>query len=129
MRIYADYEYYADTYKGTVIPEEAFPEAIREASAFIREITHDRIDEVTDDVRDAACSVAEVRYLESEAQSQGNDSWEVKSENTDGYSVSYVTEGKDGETREETVRRKMYLAARKYLIHTGLLYAGWYDDN
>lgn len=129
MRIYADYEYYADTYKGTVIPEEAFPEAIRKASAFIREITHDRIDEVTDDVRDAACSVAEVRYLESEAQSHGNDNREVKSENTDGYSVSYVTEGRDGETREETVRRKMHLTARKYLIHTGLLYAGWYDDN
>ncbi|MBS6195478.1 MAG: hypothetical protein KH828_07860 [Clostridiales bacterium] len=129
MQLYVGYQYYAETYNGTMIPEEFFPKAAREASAFIREITHDMIVEVTDDIRDAACGVAEVYYSEDNNQGEGNDHREVKSENTDGYSISYVTEGKDGESREETVRRKMYLAARKYLIHTGLLYAGWYDGD
>lgn len=95
-----------------------------EASLYLREITHDHIAEITDDVRNATCAVAEVYFCDCVKLERGGR--EVKSETTDGYSISYVTEGKDGESRESVLHRKMYLAARKHLIHTGLLNLGWY---
>lgn len=123
---YVDFSYYVEQYRGNKITdEEMFLGASREASLYLREITHDRITEITDDVKNATCAVAEVYFCDCvKLDSMGGR--EVKSENTDGYSISYVTEGKDGESRESVLHRKMYLAARKHLIHTGLLNLGWY---
>lgn len=45
----------------------------------------------------------------------------VKSENSDGYSVTYVTEQTDGQTAEELLRKKAYEAAYMYLLPTGWL--------
>ena len=45
----------------------------------------------------------------------------VRSENNDGYSVSYVVEQTDGQTAEEAVRRKAYDAVYMYLLPTGWL--------
>lgn len=54
MLQYADYRYYAESYHGTTITEDSFPTAMRDASAFIREITVNRVDPdaVPDDVKD-----------------------------------------------------------------------------
>ena len=49
---------------------------------------------------------------------------EKKSESTDGYSVTYVAEGTDGELAEEKLKKKLYSIAKLYLINTGLLYCG-----
>lgn len=123
---YVDFSYYVEQYRGNKITdEEMFSGAAREASLYLREITHDRISEIIDNVKNATCAVAEV-YFEEYAKLKKMGGREVKSENTDGYSISYVTEGKDGESRESVLHRKMYLAARKHLIHTGLLNLGWY---
>lgn len=125
MKAYADYEYYRDSFLGNSIPEEAFPKMASEASAFIREITQNRIDgeNVTEEVKDAVCAVCEAVQQEIERFSK-TDGREVKSENTDGYQISYVTEGQDGKSREEILWQKKYQAARQYLLHTGLLYRG-----
>ena len=125
MQTYADYMYYATEYGGHIIPEDEYTDVIREASVYLRETTHDRIgNDITDDVKMAVCAVAEVYYQgKKKLEDQGGK--EIKSENNDGYSVTYVTEGKDGESHHDVLYRKMYLAARKYLIHTDLLYAGW----
>lgn len=45
----------------------------------------------------------------------------VKSENNDGYSVSYTVEQADGQTVEELIRKKAYEAASTYLLPTGWL--------
>lgn len=45
----------------------------------------------------------------------------VKSENNDGYSVSYAVEQADGQTMEELIRKKAYEAASTYLLPTGWL--------
>lgn len=45
----------------------------------------------------------------------------VKSENNDGYSVSYAVEQADGQTVEELIRKKAYEAASTYLLPTGWL--------
>lgn len=128
MIYYADYQYYVESYHGTSVPESDFDQVMRDASAFIREITADRvcIDSVPDDVKDAACAVSDVIQAERDriSKSGSGDGREVKSETTDGYSVSYVTEGKDGQSRDDVLRYKKYLAARPYLLHTGLLYLG-----
>ena len=125
MVTYVDYDYYVKEYKGDAIPQLAFDKLARDASAFVREITFDRIQEETivDAVRDAVCAVCDVMYTEEQRVSQFGGR-EIKSENTDGYSVTYVTETQDGQSREEVLRRKMYQAAKEYLLFTGLLYQG-----
>lgn len=47
-----------------------------------------------------------------------------KSENTDGYSVTYVTERIDGQDAEKVIENKLYRIAKTYLGNTGLLYQG-----
>ena len=133
MLQYADYRYYVESYYDTTITEDSFPTVMRDASAFIREITANRVDPdaITDDVKDASCAVADVIQAENDriSSTENGDGREIKSENTDGYSVSYVTEGTDGQSREEVLWNKKYQAARPYLIHTGLLYLGVCADD
>lgn len=118
---YVDYVYYHENFGGTVIKEDDFFRISRDASAFIREITHGLVNEETEseEVKDATCAVCEVLWNEEKCGGR-----EIKSAETDGESVSYVTEGKDGQLREKLLWQKQYYAARKYLIHTGLLYLG-----
>lgn len=122
---YVDYEYYKSDFEGDAIPEESFGRIAKKSSVFVREITRNRVDveNIINDVKDAVCAVCEVMYNDEKILARINGR-EVKSENTDGYSVTYTSETQDGQTREQTLRKKMYSAARGYLIHTGLLYRG-----
>lgn len=122
---YVDYDYYVKEYKGDAIPQTAFDKLARDASVFVREITFDRIQDemIIDAVKDGVCAVCEVLYTE-EQQLHKNGGKEVKSENTDGYSVTYVTEAQDGQSRKDVLRWKMYQAAKEFLLFTGLLYRG-----
>ena len=106
MQAYADYTFYADIYHGEM--EEAdFERHALSASQYIRNITHGKSDGYDgDELKYATCESADTIF--SGGQAPSNSSKEKKSENTDGYSVTYVTEGKDGETSEELVERKVY---------------------
>lgn len=124
MVAYVEYEYYKTKYKGAAIPADAFEEIARDASVFVREITFNRIKEnTTEDVKDAVCAVCDV-YFTEKVTLQKSGGKEVKSVNTDGYSVTYVSEGVEGQLREKVLYQKAYSAARPHLIHTGLLYRG-----
>lgn len=123
--VYATYEYYIDQYNGNAIPEESFSQAIRKASQYIdyftfRRITEENVGEYPE-LPDCACNMAEVIYnlLESPENER-----EKKSESTDGYSVTYVTECVDGQSKEEILKNKLYSIAKLYLSETGLLYCG-----
>lgn len=121
MKCYADYPFYTDKYHGEM-DEADFQRHILTASQYIRYMTMGRADEYEgDELKYAACESADVLYSASQSLSGLG---EKKSENTDGYSVSYVTQGKDGETSEELSNRKMSGVIRKWLLPTGLLYAG-----
>ena len=112
-------------FRGDKIPSDKFMSISRDASLFIREITRGRVNSevVSEDVKDATCAVCEVIWNEEErVLRHGNQ--EIKSASTDGESVTYVTEGTDGQSRENLMWTKQYYAAKKYLIHTGLLYLG-----
>lgn len=121
MKVYANYEFYSDDYSGVKIEPDDFSAAALHATQYIKYITLGRSDSYDgDELKYATCEIAEV-YAELFALRSGN---EIKSENTDGYSVSYVTQGKDGESREDLFRRRAYTIANKWLSLTGLLYRG-----
>lgn len=123
--MYATYDDYTKSYGGAVIPEGMFPRFATKASAYIDMFTFNRINEgnvsAFPSVSICVCVMAEAIYF---ATGESGNKKEKKSENTDGYSVSYVVEGADGSTAEETLRRKLYEIAKLYLINTGLLYCG-----
>lgn len=117
--MYVDYEYYADQYGGG-ISEKEFPSAERKAEAYIGKLTYIRGDIFATEsgaVKDAVCAVADVYQFCEEKKRTGT----VKSENNDGYSVSYAVEQSDGQTVEELIRKKAYEAASTYLLPTGWL--------
>lgn len=131
---FADYKFYVLEFQGRAIPETAFQNVALKASIFIRYLTFGRVSDsfendypqYADDIKMAACAIAEVMYKEQmRAESTRNaDGREKKSETVGNVSVSYVTEGKEGELREKTMERKQYVAAYPYLAHTGLMYRG-----
>lgn len=117
--MYVDYVYYIGEYGGTLIPENSFKSFERKSESYIRQLTYVRGDifaQKDDVVKDAVCAVAEVYYsFDKSCSYNGN----VKAENNDGYSVTYVTEQMDGQTVEELIRKKAYKAAYIYLLPTG----------
>lgn len=127
MVSYIDLEYYQNFFSDISVPYDSFERIAREASLFVREITFNRIDEenIIEEVKDAVCAVCEVIYKE-EKELENTNGREIKSENTDGYSVTYVTEQQDGVSRQDILWNKKYQAARPYLLHTGLLNRGCY---
>ena len=119
--MYVTYGYYADEYGGKFIEEKRFSVMERRAKAYIRQLTYVRGDIFAlenDTVKDAVCAAAEVYYqYETNRKTAGT----IKSENTDGYSVTYVTEQTDGKTAEELLKKKAYDAVYPYLLTTGWL--------
>lgn len=116
---YADYAFYAGKTHGG-LEKDIFEKEVLEASFFLRYLTFGKSDRVQPEaLQYAACSIADM-YAE---QKQKAVSGEIgkKSENTDGYSVSYASERKEGETLETFLDRKAWQIAKKYLSGTGLL--------
>lgn len=118
--MYADYEYYKNSFAGTLIPAEEFSSLANKAERYVNYLTMHRITEVTDEVKNAVCAAAEAVY-EIQRQYEGIPKG-VKSENTDGYSVSYADFDIDKFRQQE--RQAMYEAVRQELCGTGLLYQG-----
>ncbi len=111
--INVDYYFYTDMFKGTVIPESTFDRKIIESEAFINKITFGRIHKYalrSDDlkaVKFAICAAAEAVYNLDKHR-------DVKSENNDGYSVTY------SDNSESSRRLRMTEAADLYLADTTL---------
>lgn len=119
--MYVDYAYYISQYNGS-LSEEEFIKAERWSEAYIRELTYVRGDIFLtnlDMVRDAVCAGAEI--YASYKKKQESDERSIKSESTDGYSVTYVNEQVDGQTAEELMKKKAYEAIKMYLLPTGWL--------
>ena len=90
MQAYADYTFYTDTYHGEM-DEPDFERNALSASQYIRCLTHGQSDGYEgDELKYAACEAADILYASYQETADG--AWGKKSENTDGYSVSYVTQ-------------------------------------
>lgn len=119
------FEYYIGNYGGETIPtEKAFKRASAKAALYIEYFSCRAIDEGDlekfPSLAACICQMAELLYKVD----NNNESKELKSESTDGYSVTYVTEGADGEIANNVLERKLYAIAKIYLANTGLLYLG-----
>lgn len=119
--MYVDFAYYVEIYDGSLIPEKLFPRTEKKAERYLDTFTFGRLKDMdlesVNNLKDCICDMAEVIYMKLY---QGNTK-EKKSEDTDGYSVSYVTEGKDGEDAETVLKRKLYSIAEVYFSVFGLL--------
>lgn len=123
MILYADYEYYTTTYKGSLSKEE-FGKFITKSSAYVRRITFGRADDniEMEEVRLAACAVCDLIANDEKVRSK-HSGRVVTSENTDGYSVSYESGG-NGETTDDLLKRNIFDTLLLYLEPTRLLYMG-----
>ena len=119
--MYADYTFYTTEYKGSLIPETAFAEQAREASAYLDYITHNRIpatelpESVMVKVKMAMCSVAEICYKQMTDETPA-----VSSESVGNHSKSYAVVNRGFAERQHEKLSK----AKMYLHGTGLLYGG-----
>ena len=120
--MYADYKFYTDVYKGSLIPETAYAGIANAADAFINYITHNRIkveelpECVLERVKMAACTVADTCYK----QEKDEDSTTVASESVGNHSKSFAVVKRGFADRE----REKLTKAKQYLHGTGLLYGG-----
>ena len=122
--MYVSYDFYKQTF-GDTIPEADFSKVEAKAEAVIGYLTYingDIFAKEDNRVKLAVCAAAEVvHYHNNQASANGNQAAGVKSETNDGYSVTYITEGQDGQTAEELLRKKILEAVRVYLLPTGWL--------
>lgn len=117
--MYADYDYYKHSFAGTLIPAEEFTSLANKAERYLDYVTMHNTD-ISDPVKNAVCAAAEAVY---EVQRQYADIPKgIKSENTDGYSVSYADFDIDKLRQQE--KQAMYEAIRQELSGKGLLYQG-----
>lgn len=116
---YAGYEFYVEKGHGK-LEKNVFEKEVLEASFYLRYLTLGKSDTVQpEELQYAACAIAEMYVEEKERLASG--AARKKSENNDGYSVTFVAELKDGESTEELIARKAGWIAGKYLAATGLL--------
>lgn len=118
--MYADYTYYADSFVGTKISAEEFPALASKAERYLDYVTRHRITEVTDSVKKAVCAAAEALYEVNQRYSEIPQG--VKSENTDGYSVTFAEADMDKIPNQQ--REAMLEAITWELSGTNLLYQG-----
>ena len=89
---YADYTYYKNMFCGTRLTESEFNHYVIAASAYVDAFLFYRLSsgaEVTNNVKNAVCAVAEVEKAES--VQVGETSAAIRSETVDGDSVTYAT--------------------------------------
>ena len=124
MKLYADYEFYAESYLlGRVpkIPDAEFSYWAMRASGEIRNRTFGHVDileEVPEEVQMCCCEVAEKLYMADSAR--GNNGMILQSFGNDGETGTYKVD----ELSESSVRKNISRSVRKWLSGTELLYCG-----
>lgn len=106
MQNYVDFDFYANDYSGD-LQYDAFKKCVVKAGSLVRKITFGRAAADNESVKYATCAACDV-YANATGRT-------VISENTDGYSASYLNEGDSGETQESIIDRKAIAAAELYL--------------
>lgn len=110
--MYADYDFYLNTYFGNCISEEDFPRLSTRASDYIRSMTHGLSDKVDgwqmEAVKKASCAIADV-LLDDEIMTAGAFSGEqaVSSETVGGWSRSYGSSSFSAASAEYIEKRKL----------------------
>ena len=127
--MYADYSYYAETFRGGMEPlipeaEHAFLE--RQAEEWIRYATQRRSDGVScEELENCTCELAEFLYeahRASQTATEAGGAGLLTSYSNDGESGSFHVQ--DSPYTESGQRQKISAIIRKHLLWTGLLFRG-----
>lgn len=135
--IYADYDYYANSYFGRSIQEDDFPRFALRASQYIDYITMGKAEARADleAVKMCCCALAE-KYqsiemakdmVQKSLSSVSADGSEVQSESVGSWSRSYRSIGdisREMAEIEEKGKSELYRTAQQHLAPTGILYRG-----
>lgn len=135
--LYADYDFYYDTYRGTVSAEE-FCRLVIRASSYLDYYTQNRVEDHADlDAVKMACCALVDRYKLIEGAQElsrknvaaglASDAGELQSESVGGYSRTFRSSGDSSLAALKTVeeaRRGLADVVREYLGNSGLLYRG-----
>ena len=122
--MYLSYEEYREA--GGGLPEPEFRAREPDAEAYVSYLTYvngDIFSDTSDRTRNALrlALAKAVDIVASDAAAASSGTAGIKSESNDGYSISRVSEMRDGETVDELTRRKVLAAIRVYLLPTGWL--------
>ncbi len=118
--IKVEYEFYQSEYGGNKIPDVlAFRQPLLKANTYLNRVMRKTPEQAQmENVKLCLCEVSDLIYGDALVKAE-HGGREVKSENTDGYSVTYETQ-QEGESLDVRV----YSTIRRHLAHTGLLYLG-----
>ncbi|MCI1990011.1 MAG: hypothetical protein LKJ59_01570 [Oscillospiraceae bacterium] len=105
--MFADYAFYTSSYGGSVLSEASFPSYANRATAYLDSIMPAVPDPAPDELKMAMCAVADEMLKDAAGQAG------IQSENTDGYSVTYVT--------PLSAKRRYYDLAAQFLAGTDLM--------
>ena len=133
MNSYIDFNYYSETFKGTVIPEEKFDKfAIRASRKVKNFVLNKDITKFENDVKSATCSIAEILYNQNLNKDKltkllAGSEKQVSSEKVGDYSRNFTSISLidlEKICSDEYVNKQIKLELYNYLFYTGLLYSG-----
>ena len=119
----SDFDFYQTEYFGKLLSAEEFPEYATRADAWLSELTFDRYsspdlsESQIQAVKMSECAVAEICY---ELQAEPVSDPSISKETVGSHSVTYRT----GAEAAAGLAARIYDAAARYLMTTGLLYRG-----
>ena len=122
----ADFEYYRDTYLGSLLTEENFPKYALRADSYLDLLTTGRYEKdclpekAAEAVKMAECAIAELCLNLEQAELQSDAAWKVQSEKVGNHSVQFRNNAEIAEQTERQIRD----TASRYLARWGLLYRG-----
>lgn len=113
-----DFLFYQEEYAGTIIPDEtSLKQPLLKANMYLSQMLCEDVEGSEEElVKLCLCEVAELIYQDSIVR-QEYGGRQVQSENTDGYSVAYISD-------ESSLETRVHRVIDRYLSHTGLLYMG-----
>ena len=119
----ADYEFYTDTYLGTLLTAETFPKYALRADSFLDLLTTGRYAKdclpagAVEAVKMAECAIADLCLNLEQAELQSDAAWKVQGEKVGNHTVTYRN---NAEIAKQT-EAQIYQIARMYLGRHGLL--------
>ena len=122
----ADYEYYRDTYLGSLLTEENFEKYALRADSYLDLLTTGRYEKdclpekAVEAVKMAECAIAELCLNREQAELQSDAAWKVQSEKVGNHTVQFRNNAEIAEQTERQIRK----IAVRYLARYGLLYRG-----
>lgn len=132
---YADFPYYRDFFKGTLIKDEnAFRTLAERSSEFIDTVTFDRLsdeellNQYKNKIQKCTCALSELLFKKSSADRMLNaENMPETSETIGAYSVSFANPYdyiQEVSMSDSDFRKAMKNTALRYLGNTGLMYRG-----